>query len=134
MQEIALYELSQLPVEDRIVWSLSPDGNLNSKTAWNLIRQTYPKVDYAGIVRNKLNIPKHSIIAWMALNSGLLTADRVSRFYPNTVTLCGLCMLEDESAEHLFSAAMQGGFFLSSVRNVDMISLQPTFMMFANGF
>lgn len=27
MQEIALYELPQLPVEDRIVWSLSPDGN-----------------------------------------------------------------------------------------------------------
>lgn len=82
-------------------WSLSPDGNGNSKTAWNLIRQTHPKVDYAGIVWNKFNISKHSIIAWMALNSGLLTADRVSRFYPNIVTLCGLCMLEDESAEHL---------------------------------
>lgn len=27
MQEIALYELPQLPVEDKIVWSLSPDGN-----------------------------------------------------------------------------------------------------------
>lgn len=71
------------------------------KLPWNLIRQTYPKVDYAGIVRNKLNIPKHCILAWMALNSGLFTADRVSRFYPNTVTFCGLCMLEDESAEHL---------------------------------
>jgi len=29
----------------------------------------------------------------------------------------------------VFSAAMQGGFGLSSVLNVDMISLQPTFMM-----
>lgn len=27
MQEIALYELPQLPVEDRIVWSLSPGGH-----------------------------------------------------------------------------------------------------------
>lgn len=26
MQEIALYELTQLPVEDRIVWSLSQPG------------------------------------------------------------------------------------------------------------
>ncbi|CAL9238965.1 unnamed protein product [Arabidopsis halleri] len=106
-----------------------------SKTAWNLIRQTYPKVDYAGIVRKKLNIPNpsHSIIAWMALNSGLQQIELADFIPTNTVTLCGLCMLEDESAEHLFSAAMQGGFFLSSVRNVDMISLQPTFMMFANG-
>ena len=106
MQEIALYELPQLPVEDRIVWSLSPDGNWNSKTAWNLIRQTHLKVDYAGIVWNKLNIP--SIIAWMALNSGLLTADWVSRFYPNIVTLCGLCMLE-RSAFHLSESAGKSG-------------------------
>lgn len=90
------------------------------KLPWNLIRQTYPKVDYAGIVRNKLNIPKHSILAWMALNSGLFTADRVSRFYPNTVTFCGLCMLEDETNISVFSAAMQGGFGLSSVLNVDI--------------
>ena len=33
----------------------------------------------------------------------------------------------------VFSAAMQGEFGLSSVLNVDMISLQPTFMMFADG-
>lgn len=33
----------------------------------------------------------------------------------------------------VFSAAMQGGFGLSSVLNVDMISPQPTFMMFADG-
>lgn len=70
----------------------------------------------------------------MALNSGLQQIELADFIPTNTVTLCGLCMLEDESAEHLFSAAMQGGFFLSSVRNVDMISLQPTFMMFANGF
>ena len=33
----------------------------------------------------------------------------------------------------VFSAAMQGGFWLRSVLNVDMISLQPTFMMFTDG-
>lgn len=73
----------------------------------------------------------------MALNSGLQQIELADFIPTNTdrdSLLCGLCMLEDESAEHLFSAAMQGGFFLSSVRNVDMISLQPTFMMFANGF
>lgn len=115
---------------------LEANGNWNSKTAWNSISQTYPKVDYAGIVWNKLNIPNHSLIPWMALNSGLLRADRVSRFDPNTVTLCGLCMLEDESAVpniSVFSAAMQGVFGPSSVLNVDMISPQPTFMMFADG-
>ncbi|CAE5978823.1 unnamed protein product [Arabidopsis arenosa] len=136
MQEIALYELFFFSLLKTGSFGLSARMEIFfSKTAWNLIRQTYPKVDYAGIVRKKLNIPNpsHSIIAWMALNSGLQQIELADFIPTNTVTLCGLCMLEDESAEHLFSAAMQGGFFLSSVRNVDMISLQPTFMMFANG-
>lgn len=33
----------------------------------------------------------------------------------------------------VFSAAMQGGLGLRSVINFDMISLQPTFIMFADG-
>lgn len=32
----------------------------------------------------------------------------------------------------VFSATMQGGVGLSSILNVEMIGLQPTFMMFAN--
>ncbi|CAD5336162.1 unnamed protein product (mitochondrion) [Arabidopsis thaliana] len=110
MQEIALYELFFFSLLKTGSFGLSARMEIFfSKTAWNLIRQTYPKVDYAGIVRNKFNIPNpsHSIIAWMALNSGLQQIELADFIPTNTVTLCGLCMLEDESAEHLFSAAMQ---------------------------
>ncbi|CAL9239445.1 unnamed protein product, partial [Arabidopsis halleri] len=73
MQEIALYEL--------FFFSLLKTGSF-------------------GIVRKKLNIPNpsHSIIAWMALNSGLQQIELADFIPTNTVTLCGMCMLEDESA------------------------------------
>lgn len=82
MQEIALYELPQLPVEDRIVWSLSPDGNLNSKTARNLIRQTYSKVDYAGIVYNKLNTPSTVLSPGWPSTLGFLQQIELADFIP----------------------------------------------------
>jgi hypothetical protein len=42
----------------------------------------------------KLEYPQAQSYRLQRLNSGLLTADRVSRFYPKTLTLCGLCMFE----------------------------------------
>lgn len=77
-QEIRALDLSPVPLPDRVVWTLSTEGDFSFKSAWQLVRKKYPKVEYKNILWHTDLIPRHS--AWMAVNNGLYTLDKVSIF------------------------------------------------------
>lgn len=79
-QEIRALDLSPVPLPDRVVWTLSTEGDFSFKSAWQLVRKKYPKVEYKNILWHTDLIPRHSVIAWMAVNNGLYTLDKVSIF------------------------------------------------------
>lgn len=104
-------------------------------SARNLIRQTYSKVDYAEASFRTNWIPPSTVLSpgWPS-TLGFLQQIELADFIPTPWLFVACeCLKTKVPNISVFSAAMQGGFWLRSVLNVDMISLQPTFMMFTDG-
>ena len=53
-------------------------------------------------VWNKMNVPKHSFILWLAVQGRLMTKVRVARYGGIQETLCDFCGNEEEDSQHLF--------------------------------
>uniref|UniRef100_A0A803QCU3 Reverse transcriptase zinc-binding domain-containing protein n=1 Tax=Cannabis sativa TaxID=3483 RepID=A0A803QCU3_CANSA len=51
---------------------------------------------------SRLNIPKHSVIAWLAMLNRLKTQDRLMQFGLHVQGTCCLCELQLETCQHLF--------------------------------
>lgn len=51
---------------------------------------------------NKMNVPKHSFICWLAMHRRLLTRDRLARMGVCQETECLLCGCKPENIDHLF--------------------------------
>ncbi|XP_074305781.1 uncharacterized protein LOC141641002 [Silene latifolia] len=58
------------------------------------------KVSWCPLIWNKLNLPKHSFIGWLAVQHRLLTKDRLMQFGIITDGLCDLCMAHPETHQH----------------------------------
>ncbi|KAL4289532.1 hypothetical protein GQ457_14G001790 [Hibiscus cannabinus] len=52
--------------------------------------------------QHHFHIPKHSIVAWMAILNRLPTRDRLSSFGMQVETGCVLCGREQETRDHIF--------------------------------
>lgn len=72
-QEIRAIDLPPCVIEDRAVWTLTPEGNFHFIFAWDFARNKSLKPVYADIMWHAENIPRHGVLAWMALNNALLT-------------------------------------------------------------
>ncbi|XP_074293566.1 uncharacterized protein LOC141620649 [Silene latifolia] len=59
------------------------------------------KVSWCPLIWNKLNLPKHSFIGWLAVQQRLLTKDRLMQFGIITDGLCDLCMAHPETHQHV---------------------------------
>ncbi|KAH0722958.1 hypothetical protein KY289_006002 [Solanum tuberosum] len=51
---------------------------------------------------NKMNVPRHSFICWLAMHRRLLTRDRLARMGVCQETECLLCGCKPENIDHLF--------------------------------
>ncbi|KAM6547870.1 hypothetical protein CsatB_019546 [Cannabis sativa] len=51
---------------------------------------------------SRLNIPKHSVIVWLAMLNRLKTQDRLLKFGMQVQGTCCLCEMEPETCKHLF--------------------------------
>lgn len=60
------------------------------------------KVPWYHWVWNKFNIPKHSLISWLATMGKLRTRDKLYHSGVNTQKECLFCSSEEDSCEHLF--------------------------------
>ncbi|KAL4335701.1 hypothetical protein GQ457_07G005570 [Hibiscus cannabinus] len=78
-------------------WSIVKDSWI-----WNNIRDSKPKVHWHKLLWFPLHIPKHSIIAWMAVLDRLPSKDRLSCMGITTDTSCKLCDNRQESRSYLF--------------------------------
>ncbi|XP_062116272.1 uncharacterized protein LOC133830322 [Humulus lupulus] len=54
------------------------------------------------LIWDRMSIPKHKFIAWLALKKRLQTKDRLLRFGFNIDTCCVLCGQVNETHEHIF--------------------------------
>jgi hypothetical protein len=103
-------ELSQLTnnvhlqhdLEDTIVWKLTKDWQYTTALAY--------KLQFFGLIHSEMNNivckawapPKFKNHAWLALQNGLWTVDRLEkRGWPN-YGLCPLCKQTTETTNHLF--------------------------------
>lgn len=59
-QEIRALDLSPVPLPDKVVWTLSTEGDFSFKSAWQLVRKKSPKVEYKNILWHTDLIPRHS--------------------------------------------------------------------------
>ncbi|KAE8716626.1 Multicopper oxidase LPR2 [Hibiscus syriacus] len=66
------------------------------------IRERKVKVEWHKIVWFPMHIPKHSLIAWMAILDRLPTADRLARMRIEVDDKCRLCEATTETRSHIF--------------------------------
>ena len=64
--------------------------------------QKKEKVDWQRLLLAPFNIPKHSIIAWMAIFNRLPTEDRLKSWGIEMEGICVFCQQEMETTDHLF--------------------------------
>ena len=74
------------------------------KTAnmWEGIRPKKDKVSWSKLLWNPFVLPKHVIIAWMAIQNRLPTKDRLQAWGIEIEGICALCHQEPETRDHLF--------------------------------
>ena len=81
------------------VWKF-PGGMYSA--ACKEIRPKKDKVDWQRLLWRPLNIPKHSIIAWMAIINRLPTKDRLRSWGTEMEGNCVLCQQEMDTRDHIF--------------------------------
>ena len=75
----------------------------SAKVAYHWIRGAGLEINWCGWVWNRLNIPKHSFLAWIFQWGRLNTRDRLIQHGMQVPSLCPLCEQENESHIHVFN-------------------------------
>jgi len=63
-QGIRALDLSPVPLPDRVVWTLSTEGDFSFKSAWQLVRKKYPKVEYKNILWHTDLLPSMTAVLY----------------------------------------------------------------------
>ncbi|XP_039007103.1 uncharacterized protein LOC120134737 [Hibiscus syriacus] len=78
------------------------NGALSVRQIWKEIRMKEDKVPWHSLIWFPQNIPKLSLIAWMAMIDRLPTCDRIQRMGIVSIGSCVLCNDTLENRNHLF--------------------------------
>ncbi|XP_056695219.1 uncharacterized protein [Spinacia oleracea] len=80
------------------------DGSINP-----MLLQVYakltgdkPHIQWNKVVWNRLNVPKHRFICWLAMQNRLQTTTKLAKIGVSTSADCLICKQADEIHEHLF--------------------------------
>lgn len=87
---------------DSIIWTPSSNGKFSIGSTWNFLRKSFDKVTWSGIIWGPHNVPKASLICWMAVQGRLNTGDRVKQFGISQSSECYVCHNPYEDYNHLF--------------------------------
>lgn len=80
-------------------WQLIPRG---VSSAWDIFRRKKALVPWYKLMWFKKNIPRHSIVIWIAIKVRLQTKDKIIRYGLANGTACSLCKRPNESLNNLF--------------------------------
>lgn len=89
-----------LSVLDPALWRQG--GKYSIGKCYEALRQQHQRRRWDTIAWNRLAVPKHQFVAWLAFNERLKTRDRLCRFGWCQEKGCMLCGDKDESHLHLF--------------------------------
>ena len=79
-----------------------PGNNYSAVAVWRELRPKKEKVAWHRLIWSPFVVPKHAIIAWMAILNRLPTKDRLRRWGLVMDGECPLCKHEQETRNHLF--------------------------------
>lgn len=117
--------------DDKIVWTPAPSGNFSLASTWNSIRSCKPVVSWSSLIWFKGAVPRYSFIAWLAINNGLMTRDKLLEFGTVNTNTCVLCNGSLETVHHLFfecqfsRAIWDQVLSKSGLRYSSMLGLRP---------
>ena len=83
------------------VWKMARN-KYSIAEVWRVIRPRKEKVLWHRLLWGTLTIPKHSVIAWMAILNRLPTLDRLISWGMEINGICYLCQRELETRDHIF--------------------------------
>ncbi|XP_074283115.1 uncharacterized protein LOC141607660 [Silene latifolia] len=86
-------------VEDQ--WMLDSQG-FTIRNCYEWLRHRAAPQNWAPVVWNTWNVPKHSFITWVSMNNGLNTRAKLASFGYCQEHLCCICENSDETQAHLF--------------------------------
>eukprot|EP00252_Welwitschia_mirabilis_P008109 TRINITY_DN19815_c0_g4_i1.p1 TRINITY_DN19815_c0_g4~~TRINITY_DN19815_c0_g4_i1.p1 ORF type:complete len:116 (+),score=12.48 TRINITY_DN19815_c0_g4_i1:563-910(+) len=95
-----------------LAW-MRPRPPFSSAAAYKIINEHHRRVEWARNVWGRLTQPRHSFVAWLAMQERLITKDRLLKIGIGADQGCVLCGLMDENTSHLFFSCT----FLSVVWN-----------------
>ncbi|XP_077219769.1 uncharacterized protein LOC143853959 [Tasmannia lanceolata] len=84
------------------IWKPNADSNFTLRSAWDIIRHQSSVFSWTKSIWFKENIPRHSIVAWKAIQGRLLTSDITFLASIGHDKSCPLCLHVVESSDHLF--------------------------------
>ncbi|XP_010694353.1 uncharacterized protein LOC104907164 [Beta vulgaris subsp. vulgaris] len=73
-----------------------------TKVVYDKITEEEERVYWAKMIWNRLAMPKHRVICWLAIQGRLKTTDRLCQMGVTTDAQCNLCCEHTESHQHLF--------------------------------
>ena len=79
-----------------------PGNSYKTTAVWDCIRPRKETVVWHRLLWAPLVMPKHVIIAWMAIQNKLPTMNRLKKWGLEMDDTCVLCQQEAETREHLF--------------------------------
>ena len=82
-------------------WKFS-GANYKATDVWECIRPRKEKVVWYRLLWTSLVVPKHAIIAWMAIQNRLPTKDRLRNWGLEMDDKCVMCQQEAETRDHIF--------------------------------
>ncbi|XP_048497943.1 uncharacterized protein LOC125496507 [Beta vulgaris subsp. vulgaris] len=81
---------------------LNTDAKYTIKSGYKWLHPEGEKIRWHNWVWNSFNIPKHSLIAWMAMKGKLKTRDKMLKIGISREDTCALCEQDTEDDQHLF--------------------------------
>ncbi|XP_010684440.1 uncharacterized protein LOC104898999 [Beta vulgaris subsp. vulgaris] len=81
---------------------LNADAKYTIKSGYKWLHPEGEKNRWHHWVWNSFNIPKHSLIAWMAMKGKLKTRDKMLKIGISREDTCALCEQDTEDGQHLF--------------------------------
>jgi hypothetical protein len=99
---IAQIILPRHPLEDRLVWCPSIDGNLSAKQAFEFLYPAQQQVNWTTWIWHACVPPSASFIAWRCFHNKMPTDENLVNKGYIVVSGCTMCLSNVETTSHLF--------------------------------
>ncbi|GAU46013.1 hypothetical protein TSUD_401350 [Trifolium subterraneum] len=102
VEEIRTVIIPLTPLEDKLVWKNSKDGDLSAKDAYLHLTPPPTSLHWATLIWQGFIPPSCSFILWRIIHNKMPTDDNLRLRGCTVVSVCVLCKSAFETSEHLF--------------------------------